>query len=92
MKKVVIAQLSLQINKVDTFLKLAKIMVAESNAEKGCLTYKLLKEFATDNDFFIYEAYENEKAIEIHHSSVHYKDFVNSVIPLLAKEPSIETF
>lgn len=92
MEKVIIAQLSIQEAKTEVFLKLATIMINASNAETGCLTYKLLKEFNNENKFFFYEKYENEKAIENHNSSKHFKNFINSVMPLLAKEPTIEIF
>ncbi|WP_103864469.1 putative quinol monooxygenase [Aquimarina sp. I32.4] len=92
MKKVIIAQLSVQENKVNIFLDHAKIMVAKSNEEAGCLTYKLLNDFDKENDFFIYEEYKNEKAIADHNASGHFKEFLNSVMPLLTKKPTIETF
>ncbi len=92
MEKTIIAQLSIQIAKTEAFLKLAEIMVNKSLAENGCLTYKLLKEVDKENDFFIYEKYENEKAVENHNSSEHFKGFINTVMPLLTKEPTIEIF
>lgn len=92
MEKTVIAQLSIQITKTEDFLKLAEIMVNESIAENGCLTYKLLKEVDKENDFFIYEKYENEKSVENHNSSEHFKSLINAVMPLLIKEPTIENF
>ncbi len=92
MEKTIIAQLTIQEGKTEDFLKLAEIMVNKSLAENGCLTYKLLKEVDKENDFFIYEKYENEKAIENHNSSQHFKGFINAVMPLLTKEPTIENF
>lgn len=92
MEKIIIAHLSLQSNKIDEFLKLAEAMIKTSNEEPGCLTYKLLKEIDQENEFFFYERYKNEKAIEIHNSSNHFKSFVNSVMPFLSKEPTIEVF
>lgn len=92
MKKTIIAHLSIKVAKTDDFLKLAEIMVNQSIAENGCLTYKLLKEVNKENDFYIYEKYENEKAVENHNSSEHFKSFINAVMPLLTKEPTIENF
>lgn len=92
MKKTIIAQLSIQSAKTKEFLELADNMIQKSIAESGCLTYKLLKEFDKENEFFFYEKYESDKAVENHNSSEHFKNFINFLTPLLAKEPTIETF
>ena len=92
MEKTIIAQLSIQGAKTEEFLKLAAMMVNKSLAENGCLSYKLLKEVDKENDFFIYEKYKNKVAVENHNSSDHFKGFINSVMPLLTKEPKIEIF
>lgn len=92
MKKVVFVQLCIQENKVETFLNLAKNMVKKSNEEIGCLKYKLLKDNYKENDFFIYEEYQDQKAVDAHNTSEHFKDFLNLVMPILAREPIIETF
>ncbi|WP_396601658.1 MULTISPECIES: putative quinol monooxygenase [Flavobacteriaceae] len=92
MKKVIVVQASVKETKIEEFLKLAKTMVNESISESGCLTYKLSKDAYKKNEFFFYEKYENEKAVEKHNSSEHFKNFINSVIPLLTKEPLIENF
>lgn len=90
--KTIIAQLSIQKTRLEQFLKLARKMVNESITENGCLAYKLLKDVDKENEFLIYEKYENGRAVEEHNSSEHFKIFLNSVQPLLSKEPTIERF
>lgn len=92
MRKTIVVQASVKETKIEEFLKLAKIMVNKSLSEVGCITYKLSKDLHKENDFFFYEKYENEKAVEKHNSSEHFKKFINSVMPLLTKEPVIENF
>lgn len=92
MKKVIVVQVSIKETKIEDFLKLAKTIINESISEIGCLTYKLSKDLDKGNEFFFYEKYENEKAVERHNSSEHFKNFINSVMPLLTKEPFIESF
>jgi len=92
MEKIITAELSVQSDKIEAFLKLAKIVISKSNAEKGCLTYKLLKEFDHENEFFFFEKYENQKAVEAHNTSEHFKNFIDGITPLLSKEPVIEIF
>lgn len=92
MRKVIVVQASVKETKIEEFLKLAKIMVNKSLSEVGCLTYRLSKDLNKENDFFFYEKYENKEAVENHNSSEHFKKFINSVMPLLTKEPVIENF
>ncbi|MDO7138568.1 putative quinol monooxygenase [Algibacter lectus] len=92
MEKVIIAQISVQASKTEAFLKLAKTMVAQSNAEAGCLQYRLLNEVDKETEFLFHEKYVNAEAIEIHNASEHFLDFVKNITPLLAKDPIIEVF
>ena len=92
MKKVVIAQLSIQNNKINEFIELSKDMIQTSNAEDGCLSYKLLRDENQHSEFCFYESYQDEKALEFHNSSLHLKSFFGGVMPLLASEPKIEVF
>ncbi|TPN85185.1 putative quinol monooxygenase [Aquimarina algicola] len=92
MKKTVLAQIDVKQNSVEEFLTLAKEMVIKSNAESGCLIYALYNAIEKENEFFVYEKYENEKAVEYHNSSEHFNSFIKSVMPLLNREPVIEVF
>jgi len=92
MKKVIISQLSIQKESVEQFLKMATLMVKESNAELGCITYKLLYEYETSNEFVIYEEFVSEQALELHKSSQHFKDFLGEVMPILMKEPTMQMY
>ncbi|WP_203257936.1 putative quinol monooxygenase [Hyunsoonleella ulvae] len=92
MEKVIIAQVSVKGNKVKKFLKLARNIVNESLTESGCLIYRLSRDLNEKNEFVFYEKYVNKKAVEHHYLSDHFKCFLNSVMPLLIKEPYIENF
>jgi len=92
MKKVILVQANIQDTKVEEFLKFSDIMIQKSNEENGCLTYRLFQDSNIKNEFFFYEKYENEAAVEHHNSSEHFKNFINSVMPLLTKEPTIEMY
>ena len=92
MEKVIIAQISVQESKIAEFLKLAKAMVTDSNAEAGCLQYRLLNEVDKDTEFIFHEKYINAEAIEIHNASEHFQKFVSDITPLLASAPVIDVF
>lgn len=92
MKKTILVQASVKEIKVEEFIELSQAMIKKSVSENGCLTYKLFKSLNKENEFFFYEKYENEKAVENHNSSEHFKFFIDSVMPLLTKEPTIEIY
>ncbi|WP_158844540.1 putative quinol monooxygenase [Algibacter sp. L1A34] len=92
MEKVIIAPISVQASKTEAFLKLAKVMVAQSNTEVGCLQYRLLNEVDKETEFLFHEKYINEEAIELHNASEHFINFVNAIAPFLSKAPIIEVF
>ena len=92
MEKIIIAQLSVKENSIESFLKLAAILVEKSNNESGCLSYRLLKEVNKPNEFIVYEKYVNQQAVEIHNSSAHLKDFLKAASTLLADKPQIDVY
>lgn len=92
MKKTIIAQLSIQESKTKDFIRLAQVMIKRSNAETGCITYKLMHNINEPNDYMFFEEYENIEAVNAHNSSEHFKTFLNAVSPLLNKEPLIDVF
>ena len=92
MEKKVIVIAKVQEVKVQEFIELSNRMIEKSNAEKDCLSYQLYKSINNQKEFIFHEKYRNEEALEKHNSSEHFKFFINSVMPLLAEEPSIEVY
>lgn len=92
MKKVIVAQLGIKEESIEEFLKLAETMVASANEEPGCLTYKLLAAVATKGEYFVYEEYQDEAAIEAHNASEHFTTFIAAITPLLSDAPVIDTY
>ena len=90
MPKIIIAQVSVQENHITSFLEFAEIMVRESNAESGCLVYKLLNDVAEPTDFIFYEEYTDQAAIDVHNNSKHFATFVSQISDMLTKEPNIQ--
>ena len=74
------------------FLQFSEVMIKKSLGEDGCTIYAIYKALTNENEFIIYENYKNIESVELHNSSDHFKNFLSSVMPLLAKEPVIELF
>ena len=66
-------------NKAD-FINNAKELIEKSRAEEGCISYTLNESLDGKYLTFI-EEWKDEKAIEIHNNSEHFK----SIVPKLSK-------
>jgi quinol monooxygenase YgiN len=92
MQKVIIAQIAIQQGKENDFLKLALEMVKTSNAETGCITYRLHKDLFNENNYLFYEEYIDSKAVDAHNNSTHFHQFINDITPLITKKPIINIY
>lgn len=92
MKRVIVAQLNIKDEYINTFLTIAKSMVNNTLLEPGCICYKLLDAMDVKGEFFFYEEYINDDAVTSHNASPHFKTFGESIAPLLTKDPVIDIF
>ncbi|TDQ27779.1 putative quinol monooxygenase [Tenacibaculum caenipelagi] len=92
MQKVIIAQIAIQQGKENDFLKLAIEMVKTSNAETGCITYRLHKDLFNESNYLFYEEYIDSKAVDAHNNSTHFHQFIKDITPLITKEPIINIY
>ncbi|MCX6269481.1 MAG: putative quinol monooxygenase [Bacteroidetes bacterium] len=92
MKKVIQARIIVRPEAIVTFLACAKTMVVKSNAEQGCLIYKLYQEVGNPQSFIFYEEYENQDALSIHNSSLYLKTFLEQLTELAADKPQVNVF
>lgn len=92
MKKVIHARIIVRPEAIDTFLACAKTMVEKSNAEQGCLIYKLYQEVGNPQSFIFYEEYENQDALSTHNSSLYLKTFLEQLTEMAADKPQVNVF
>ena len=92
MKKVINARIMVKPEAIEKFISLAKTMVENSNAEQGCLTYKLYQEVGSPHSFIFYEIYENQDAVNIHNSSGHFKTFIEQMSELTSDKSQVDVF
>ncbi|WP_196887419.1 putative quinol monooxygenase [Aureivirga sp. CE67] len=92
MKNNIVAVLNINPDSEKEFMRFAKEMIQKSREEEGCLMYKLFKGVESENEYIFYEKYQDEKSIEIHNTSEHFKAFISVIGPMLLKEPVIEIY
>jgi quinol monooxygenase YgiN len=92
MKKVIIARIPVKPESIEQFLTAAKTMVEKSNLEQGCLVYKLYQEVGNPSSFIFYELYEDQEAVDIHHSSLYFKSFIEQITELATDKPQVDIY
>lgn len=53
-------------------------MIAPTNAEPGCRTYRVIKSKDDPNTFVLFEVYDDEEAFQAHASSDHFEEHVRN--------------
>jgi len=59
--------------------------------EEGCIAYDLLLSDEQPNMIFIYESYENKKAVDLHNKTPYYKNIVTVELPKYIKKSKVTT-
>lgn len=59
----------------DATLKAIQEMVTASEAEPGCVSYRIYLDPADDSRFFIFEEWESEAALQHHFQQAHMQTF-----------------
>ncbi|MDD3357345.1 MAG: putative quinol monooxygenase [Dysgonamonadaceae bacterium] len=59
--------------------------------EEGCIAYDILLNKEKPNTVFLYECYENERALKAHNNASYYKDIVDKRLKPLIKAQNILT-
>ncbi len=66
-----------------------RALVAQSRAEKGCLSYDLHRSEDDPCLFLLYENWESEEALQDHLLTTHVQDALKEVAPLLTERADI---
>ncbi len=71
------------------FLQEARANAAESKKEAGVIQFDLLQQLDAPTKFMLYEAYQNEAALEAHRNTAHFKRWLDVGVPLLTKREKV---
>ena len=77
-------------NSIDNLKTLLETMVEASRDEEGCLLYNIYQIKNKPNTFVVIETWENEKALNGHKNSTHYKHYKTNFEPYTADKYSDE--
>lgn len=84
MSFVLVVNLRIKPENVDTFMKQLSENAAAARKEPGCRQFDVLADPKDRTKVMLYEVYDEEKAFEAHQQTPHFKKYVAEAVPLLA--------
>lgn len=84
MSFVLVVNLRIKPENVDTFMKQLSENAAAARKEPGCRQFDVLADPKDRTKVMLYEVYNDEKAFEAHQQTPHFKKYVAEAVPLLA--------
>jgi autoinducer 2-degrading protein len=84
MSFVLVVNLRIKPENVDTFMKQLSENAAAARKEPGCRQFDVLADPKDRTKVMLYEVYDDEKAFEAHQQTPHFKRYVAEAVPLLA--------
>ncbi|RII36416.1 antibiotic biosynthesis monooxygenase [Clostridium chromiireducens] len=77
----IVAKSVIKTEEKDNYLQLAKDLIDKSRQESGCISYSLFQDINDESVITFIEEWQDQKAIELHNSSEHFK----RIVPLLGE-------
>ncbi|KAL7577376.1 hypothetical protein ACA910_002104 [Epithemia clementina (nom. ined.)] len=68
----VIVKATVEPDRMAEFLSMIETNAKETRKEPGCIRFDVLRSQESPNEFFFYELYKNEAAIDYHKKQPHY--------------------
>jgi len=63
----------------EEFIKAAQWIIENTHMEEGCLEYTLYQDPYNKTNFFFFERYTNQAAIDIHFAAPYFKEFGDKI-------------
>ncbi len=85
-KIILLAHYTIKEGKKDEFMSLFASMAKYSASEPGNLCYRSYSSAGDEHDFFIYEEYADDDALNAHRNAPYFQEIlIGEIIPLLDK-------
>lgn len=82
----IVARFDLNTGKEADFLPLMTELIKASKAEEGCIEYVLHRHTEKPSTYCLIEKWKDQKAIDIHNSSSHFKTLIPQLLELAKVE------
>lgn len=91
-QKMITAKVFIKTGKESEFLSAAKVIVANTNKEGGCLGYMVYQDPYEKTNFIFVERYKNQAAIDAHFAAPYFKEFGTKISDMTSKPTEIKIF
>lgn len=88
----VIAKNVVEVDKIDTFIELARDLVKETRKEEGCIKYEVYQDSHNKKIITFFEEWENSEYLEEHFNTNHFIKIGLKMSELLEKETEINSY
>lgn len=86
------AHLQVKIDQEQAFLEEAKTLLAATRAEKGNISYDLMKSTDQDHHYTMVELWEDVEATKAHNTSEHFTAFIQKAQAFMAAPMDLKVF
>lgn len=86
------AHLQVKPDQEQAFLEESKVLVQESRAETGNISYDLMKSTAQDGHYTMVEVWKDGEAIAAHNSSGHFTSFSKKASDFMSAPMDLKVF
>ncbi len=84
MSFVLVVNLRIKPENVDSFMQKLSENAREARKEPGCRQFEVLVDPKDQAKIMLYEVYDDESAFEAHQQTPHFKKYLAEAVPLLA--------
>jgi quinol monooxygenase YgiN len=72
--------------------RVSSAMVEASTAEAGCISYNFYLAPGRPDEFFFFEEWKDQAALDFHFATPHFQKFIAELTPMLVGEPAVRTY
>ena len=72
--------------------RILRALTLEARKERGCLMFQVHRHKEHRGEFFIYEQYKDEGALEFHRQTQHFLQYARTELPKVAERVSGELY
>ncbi|KZX15706.1 putative monooxygenase YcnE [Methanobrevibacter cuticularis] len=88
----VLAKIAVKKGKSNELLDISKALIRKSRIEDGCISYNLYSDVENEDLFVMVEYWQDEKALNEHFETIHFKNFGVEISDVLAKDIDLDKY
>ncbi len=91
-QKAITAKIYIKQGMEDEFIKSARWIIDNTLKEQGCLEYRLYQDPYNKSNFFFFEKYKDQAAIDVHFGAPYFKEFGTKVGEMTSQPTEIKIY